>query len=110
MRKELITQAETHAQQEQRAIQSVHEHVDTVRKQLYESLGSSNANTELKLTQHSQFVEKEYIEFFKSRRRIKDEWAQFSQQVQDKIDQQLQLIADYEDHLARINLNDNIIA
>lgn len=78
--------------------------------QLLEKASSHTSHLDSKLEQHSKYMEKEYIEFFKSRRRIKEEWSQFSSSVQAKLDQQLEQICEYEEHLAKVNLNDNIIA
>lgn len=45
----------------------------------------------------------EYIEFFKSKKRIRQEWAQHSQDVQAKVDEYMATLVSYEGKIEALN-------
>ena len=50
-----------------------------------------------------KYMVDEYIEFFKNKKRIRMEWAQYTSEIQEKVDQYIAMFARYDSNIAALN-------
>lgn len=52
-------------------------------------------------------IELEYIEFFKSRAKVRKEWNNYVSKAENKLQEVIETIQQYENHLVKMNENDS---